>query len=88
MRLVTISLQSKRSWNSEKQSEITPTDMRRQRQTSQDSLELLLDTLCNVFGGIILITCLLALMNNRKTDDSKQPTQGNGRGQAAAACGQ
>jgi hypothetical protein len=55
--------------------------MRRQRQTSQDSLELLLDTLCNVFGGIILITCLLALMNNRKTDDSKQPTQGKGRGQ-------
>lgn len=29
----------------------------------QDSLELLLDTLCNVFGGIILIACLLAMLS-------------------------
>lgn len=27
-----------------------------------DSLELLLDTLCNVFGGIVLIACLLAIV--------------------------
>lgn len=27
-----------------------------------DSLELLLDTLCNVFGGIVLIACLLAII--------------------------
>jgi len=40
--------------------------MRRFDQTGQDSLELLLDTLCNVFGGIILITCLLAMMARAK----------------------
>lgn len=30
--------------------------------SSDDSLELLLDTLCNVFGGIVLIACLLAIL--------------------------
>lgn len=30
--------------------------------TESDSLELLLDTLCNVFGGIVLIACLLAIL--------------------------
>jgi hypothetical protein len=30
---------------------------------SEDSLDLLLDTLCNAFGGIILITLLIALMS-------------------------
>lgn len=55
--------------------------MRSRRQPSQDSLELLLDTLCNVFGGIILITCLLALMNNKKSEGTQKPTQGKGSGQ-------
>ena len=50
--------------------------MRRINQTPQDSLELLLDTLCNIFGGIILITCLLALMTNRKT----KTVEGQNRG--------
>ncbi len=38
--------------------------MKRKRQLSNqtDSLELMLDTLSNVFGGIILISCLLALI--------------------------
>ena len=36
--------------------------MRKLNQSSGDSLELLLDTLCNVFGGIILVACLLALL--------------------------
>ena len=38
--------------------------MRRNRQLSNhnDPLELMLDTLSNVFGGIILISCLLALI--------------------------
>ena len=36
--------------------------MRKLNQPSGDSLELLLDTLCNVFGGIILVACLLALL--------------------------
>lgn len=30
--------------------------------SGDDSLELLLDTLCNVFGGIVLIACLLAII--------------------------
>lgn len=34
----------------------------------QDSLELLLDTLCNVFGGIILIACLLAMLSRPKSE--------------------
>jgi hypothetical protein len=55
--------------------------MRSRRQPSQDSLELLLDTLCNVFGGIILITCLLALMNNKKSEGNQMPTSGKGSGQ-------
>ncbi len=39
---------------------------RRLHSNNQDSLELLLDTLCNVFGGIILIACLLAMLNRPK----------------------
>ena len=34
--------------------------------TESDSLELLLDTLCNVFGGIVLIACLLAILPRQK----------------------
>lgn len=30
--------------------------------SGSDSLELLLDTLCNVFGGIVLIACLMAIV--------------------------
>ncbi len=50
--------------------------MRRINQAPQDSLELLLDTLCNIFGGIILITCLLALMTNRKTKTVESQNRG------------
>jgi len=46
--------------------------MRKNRVRSNDSLDLLLDTLCNVFGGIILIACLLALI----TQDKKGPPVG------------
>lgn len=38
--------------------------MRKLRPKSEESLDLLLDTLCNVFGGIILISCLLALLTS------------------------
>ena len=37
--------------------------MRKLRFQAEDSLDLLLDTLCNVFGSIILISCLLALVS-------------------------
>lgn len=46
--------------------------MRRRLQSqTQDSLDLLLDTLCNVFGGIILIACLLAMLSRPKTPATK-----------------
>ena len=52
------------------------------------SLDMLLDTLCNTFGGIILIALLLALSVNKKsvelydklvkTDDNQSDSLGNG----------
>jgi hypothetical protein len=39
-----------------------------------DSLELLLDTLCNVFGGIVLIACLLAIIPRQKMPPPLLPT--------------
>lgn len=36
--------------------------MARNKSTGDDSLELLLDTICNMFGGIVLITILLAVI--------------------------
>jgi len=46
--------------------------MRRNRQLSNqnDPLELMLDTLSNVFGGIILISCLLALIPRHESQVS------------------
>tara|TARA_Y100001933_G_scaffold252643_1_gene291920 strand:- start:2149 stop:3093 length:945 start_codon:yes stop_codon:yes gene_type:complete len=40
---------------------------------SDDSLDLLLDTLCNAFGGIILITLLIALMSQEANDAPTKP---------------
>src|SRR5688572_11055317 len=45
--------------------------MNRLRRTqAQDSLELLLDTMCNTFGGIILIALLIALLSRDSTSDA------------------
>jgi hypothetical protein len=56
--------------------------MRKLRSKSEESLDLLLDTLCNVFGGIILISCLLALLTTdrpvRPKDDGTN-SDGNER---------
>ena len=41
---------------------------------NEDSLDLLLDTLCNAFGGIILITLLIALMSQEANDQPAVPT--------------
>jgi len=41
---------------------------------SEDSLDLLLDTLCNAFGGIILITLLIALMSQEANNEPAVPT--------------
>jgi hypothetical protein len=43
--------------------------MKRSRNQPQDSLDLLLDTMCNAFGGIILIAILIALLA-RQTPNS------------------
>ena len=40
---------------------------------SEDSLDLLLDTLCNAFGGIILITLLIALMSQEANNAPTKP---------------
>src|SRR4051812_32206585 len=37
--------------------------MSRRRREQPDSLELLLDTMCNTFGGIIMIALLIALLS-------------------------
>jgi hypothetical protein len=50
--------------------------MRRRLGAASDSgsLELLLDTLCNVFGGIVLIACLLAILP-RQSNPPLLPSQ-------------
>ncbi|MBT3638049.1 MAG: hypothetical protein HN531_14010 [Opitutae bacterium] len=40
---------------------------------NEDSLDLLLDTLCNAFGGIILITLLIALMSQEASESPETP---------------
>ncbi|MCA1962959.1 MAG: hypothetical protein LDL31_03320, partial [Prosthecobacter sp.] len=45
------------------------------RPSTQDSLELLLDTLCNVFGGIILIACLLAMLSRPQHQNPLEPRE-------------
>lgn len=55
--------------------------MSRRRQHQPDSLELLLDTMCNTFGGIIMIALLIALLSrdasseNAATDNSQRQLQ-------------
>lgn len=51
--------------------------MRKLRGTPTDSLDLLLDTLCNVFGGIILIACLLALLTRDKKGETAKIVSGS-----------
>jgi hypothetical protein len=45
--------------------------MRRFRNTQSDSLDLLLDTICNAFGGIVLIAILITLL----TSDARERLQ-------------
>ena len=48
---------------------------RRRALAPADSLDLLLDTMCNTFGGIILIALLVALMPQKKPDgDTPSPS--------------
>lgn len=52
--------------------------MRKLRPSNDQSLDLLLDTLCNVFGSIILISCLLALLTNQHAASPGVPTETSG----------
>jgi hypothetical protein len=44
--------------------------MSRRRRANPDSLELLLDTMCNTFGGIIMIALLIALLSRDASSDT------------------
>jgi len=47
---------------------------RRRVQSSTDSLELLLDTICNVFGGVILMAILVVLLTQTSAGRIPDPT--------------
>lgn len=44
--------------------------MKRRRHSNPDSLELLLDTMCNTFGGIIMIALLIALLSRDASSEN------------------
>lgn len=46
--------------------------MRRRSRAPKDSLDLLLDTMCNAFGGIVLIAILIALLIESPGDESRK----------------
>ena len=48
--------------------------MGRRRHDEESSLELLLDTICNVFGGVVFIAILLALLSSAAESDLTQDT--------------
>lgn len=48
--------------------------MSRRQQSSSDSLELLLDTICNTFGGILFIAILVIIMLQMSSDSSENHT--------------
>jgi len=56
--------------------------MARKKQKSDDSLDLLLDTMCNAFGGIVIIAILVALLMR---ETGRTPMPGNARDEAVAA---
>lgn len=51
--------------------------MRRSRRANKDSFDLLLDTICNAFGGIVLIAVLITLLTRhaRETVDPKSAAE-------------
>ncbi|MEO2035403.1 MAG: hypothetical protein ABGZ35_25270 [Planctomycetaceae bacterium] len=53
----------------------------RRKKSSQDSLDLLLDTICNTFGGIVFISILVVILVNsaNQTAGSKAPRESDHR---------
>lgn len=47
--------------------------MRRRTENLADSLDLLLDTICNTFGAVIFISILVAILVGRSSADREQP---------------
>ena len=47
--------------------------MSRRRATKQDSLELLLDTICNTFGGVLFIAILVVMLLQQPEDGATPP---------------
>ena len=47
--------------------------MSRRQSEKADSLEMLLDTMCNAFGGLILIAILIAILARPQTPDGADP---------------
>ncbi|WP_373649718.1 hypothetical protein [Schlesneria sp. DSM 10557] len=47
--------------------------MSRRRAPKQESLELLLDTICNTFGGVLFIAILVVMLLQQTTDNPSQP---------------
>ena len=45
---------------------------RRRDSEGSDGLELLLDTICNVFGGIVFIAILVALLTSARNSDVRR----------------
>ena len=50
--------------------------MNLRRQHSGDSLDMLLDTMCNTFGGIILLAVLVTLLTSREEKEKPATTSG------------
>jgi hypothetical protein len=48
--------------------------MGRRRSLGQDSLELLLDTICNTFGGVLFIAMMVVLLLQQTSKDVPPPT--------------
>ncbi len=51
--------------------------MRHKRETQNDSLDLLLDTICNLFGLIILITILIAVLTQVSGQEALKELESN-----------
>lgn len=59
--------------------------MRRRRHGEDDSLELLLDTICNMFGGVIFIAILMAILAGKSGVTSSAAAGGPSRASILAA---
>src|SRR5579871_6882881 len=62
--------QSRRAGGSASWNGLASADMNLRRRKPHDSLYMLLDTMCNAFGGIILLAVLVVLLTSREKSQS------------------